>query len=52
MHYAQASVYAYIGLKYLKDLAKEQGTQLNYTSVSTHEHLNDFGSDLTDLYGQ
>lgn len=51
-HYAQASVYAYIGLKYLKDLAKEQGTQLNYTSVSTHEHLNDFGSDLTDLYGQ
>lgn len=47
-HYAQASVYAYIGLKRLRDNLRNNGTPLETTTVSTQEPIND----ITKLYGR
>lgn len=38
MHYAQASVYSYIGLKRLIDLVRTGGTPLQSTFVNTIEN--------------
>lgn len=47
-HYAQASVYAYIGIKRLKDTLRNNGRPLETTYISTQEPT----SNISKLYGK
>lgn len=48
-HYAQASVYAYIGLKRLRDNMRNNGTPLETTYISTQEPSS---NSISQLYGR